>query len=413
MLHIAGSCRLVYNLGLTQRRDFWRQMKRSAGHGPSWFSQKRELTALRAEHDFLADCPVHCLQMALQDLQTAFVNFWEGRAEYPVPRRRNRHVSFRFPDPKQIRLDPRSGRIFLPKFGKRKSDHGPVRAVFHRPLDGQVRSLTIVREGEKWFASVLMRTRAEPPVLTAPFTSEDVEGVDRNVGSPAVTSGGEMLGRKVTTQKEKRKRRRLAKAVSRTRKGSKRSEKAKRRLCAFDAKQSRRRRDMTHKITTHLAKNHRVVVIEKLDVQAMTASARGTAADPGRNVAQKAGLNRSVLDVAWGEIRRQLAYKTARRGGLLLEVPARNTSRTCPACGVVDAASRVSRDRFCCAACGHAEHADVSAAKEIRRRGLIALGLSPAGTVGAARGAPDAEGKDGARNREKRNYGFRDAAKAA
>lgn len=228
-----------------------------------------------------------------------------------------------------------------------------------------------------------------------------------------VTSGGEMLGRKVTTQKEKRKRRRLAKAVSRTRKGSKRSEKAKQRLRAFDAKQSRRRRDMTHKITTHLAKNHRVVVIEKLDVQAMTASARGTAAAPGRNVAQKAGLNRSVLDVAWGEIRRQLAYKTARRGGLLLEVPARNTSRTCPACGVVDAASRVSRDRFCCVACGHAEHADVSAAKEIRRRGLIALGLSPAGTVGAARGAPDAEGEDGARNREKRNEGFRDAARAA
>lgn len=413
MLRIAGCCRLVYNLGLVQRRDFWRQMKRAVGHGPTWFSQKREVTALRAEHGFLADCPAHCLQMALQDLHNAFVNFWEGRAEYPVPRKRDRHVSFRFPDPKQVRLDPKAGRVVLPKFGKTRSDHGPVRAVFHRPIGGKVRSVTIVREGDKWFASVLTRTRAEPPVLTAPIAIEDVTGVDRNVDAPAVTSSGDKLGHRITTPKEKKKRRRLAKALSRTRKGSKRAAKAKRRLRVFDAKQTRRRQDMTHKITSHLAKTHRVVVIEKLNVQAMTASARGTAADPGRNIAQKSGLNRSILDVAWGEIRRQLTYKTARRGGILLDVPARNTSRTCPACGVVDARSRVSRDLFTCVACGHAEHADVSAAKEIRRRGLIALGLSPAGTVGAARGAPIAEGVDGAMKREERNDGFREAAQAA
>lgn len=167
---------------------------------------------------------------------------------------------------------------------------------------------------------------------------------------------------------------------------------------------------MTHQITAHLAKNHRVIVIEKLDVRAMTASARGTAAEPGRNVAQKSGLNRSILDVAWGEIRRQLLYKLQRAGGVLIEVSARDTSRTCGACRVVDVASRVSRDRFVCVRCGHAAHADVNAAIEIRRRGLIALGLTPAGTVGEARGAPIAIGVDGAVNREEENDGIRSAA---
>lgn len=410
MLRIAGCCRLVYNLGLAQRRDFWRQMKRGVGHGPTWFSQKRELTALRAEHEFLRDCPVHCLQSALRDLDAAFVNFWEGRADYPTPRKRDRHVSFRFPDPAQIRLEVKESRLVLPKFGKTKRDHGALRAVFHRPLRGRVRSVTIVREGAKWFASVLMRTRAEPPVLTAPITPEDVVGVDRNIAAPAVTSEGELLGHRITTPAEKRKRRRLAKAVSRTRRGSRRSEKAKGRLRAFDAKRKRRRQDMTHQITAHLAKNHRVIVIENLDVRAMTASARGTAAEPGRNVAQKSGLNRSILDVAWGEIRRQLLYKLRRAGGVLIEVSARDTSRTCGACRVVDVASRVSRDRFVCVRCGHAAHADVNAAIEIRRRGLIALGLTPAGTVGDARGAPIAIGVDGAVNREQENDGIRSAA---
>lgn len=144
---------------------------------------------------------------------------------------------------------------------------------------------------------------------------------------------------------------------------------------AVRVRQQPARRRQTLRST--LAKNYHVVILEDLKVQAMTASAKGTEADPGQNVAQKAGLNRAILDVGWGEIERQLTYKLAWRGGILLKVPAANTSRTCAQCLKVDAASRVSRDRFKCTSCGHEADADVNAAIEIRRRGLIALGLRP------------------------------------
>ncbi len=72
---------------------------------------------------------------------------------------------------------------------------------------------------------------------------------------------------------------------------------------------------MIHQITSHLVKNHDMIAIERLAVQSMTASARGTLEEPGRNVAQKAGLNRAILDKGWGELRRQLIYKLAWKGG--------------------------------------------------------------------------------------------------
>ncbi|MDE0712953.1 MAG: transposase [Rhodospirillales bacterium] len=108
------------------------------------------------------------------------------------------------------------------------------------------------------------------------------------------------------------------------------------------------------------------VVLEALRTRAMTASARGTMAAPGRNVRQKAGLNRGILATGWGGLRTMLAYKAPR----LVAVDPAHTSRTCAACSHENAASRRSRASFECVACGHA---DLNAARNIRRRGLARL----------------------------------------
>ena len=109
----------------------------------------------------------------------------------------------------------------------------------------------------------------------------------------------------------------------------------------------------------------------------MTRSARGTAAEPGSRVRQKAGLNRVVRDTGWAELRMMLEYKVGR----LVAVDPRNTSRTCHACGHADAASRRTQASFTCTACGRAAHADLNAAANIQpapdlfrgRRGLALL----------------------------------------
>jgi len=402
---IAGCCRLVYNLGLEQRRSFWRQYKAQTGKPFSQYGQRKELVALKRTAPFLKDVPAHCLQMALIDLDTAFTRFFQGIAGYPKPRKKFQNDSFTFPDPKQIRIHAKAGFLVLPKFGKSARDNGAIRAVFHRPLRGRIRRVTIAREGTQWYASISVSVRVRRPQADTGFTAGDVVGIDRGVAVPVATSEGETLGSPVTTARDRRKQSRLQRTLARTRRGSRRRQKALLRLRAHQARMSRRRRDTCHKITSHLAKNHRVIVIEALRVQAMTGSARGTALEPGRNVAQKAGLNRAILDVGWGEIRRQLSYKLAWRGGRLVEVPARDTSRTCARCHAIDAASRPRRDVFRCTACGHEDHADINASKEIRRRGLSALGLGSRPEQSGQSVEPS--GRDMAMNRKNKNEGSR------
>lgn len=132
------------------------------------------------------------------------------------------------------------------------------------------------------------------------------------------------------------------------------------RLIDHGAKQ---RHDGAHKASRALADRYALVVMEDLDVSAMSASARGTDEAPGRNVRAKSGLNRSILAGNWYEVERLTTYKTQ-----VAKVPAHHTSQTCPDCGLISTENRPTRDRFLCAGCGHSGHADVVAAHNIAAR---------------------------------------------
>jgi IS605 OrfB family transposase len=128
---------------------------------------------------------------------------------------------------------------------------------------------------------------------------------------------------------------------------------------------------------------HGLVVLEDLRVQAMTASARGTIEQPGRNVRQKAGLNRTILDKAWGQLRTTLEWHGRKHGCQVVAVPAAYTSQTCSACGHVAVNSRENQAEFCCIACGYRANADVQAACVI-----LAARLAATGRGGLAVGPP-------------------------
>jgi putative transposase len=100
-------------------------------------------------------------------------------------------------------------------------------------------------------------------------------------------------------------------------------------------KEANARNDFLHQLSTEIAQSHGIVKIEKLKVRNMTASAAGSIEAPGKNVAAKSGLNRSILDQGWGMFARLLGYKLAERGGELQFVNPAFTSRTCPECHVV------------------------------------------------------------------------------
>ena len=365
MAQIAGACRFVYNLGLEQRRDWWRQYRAVTGGNISFASQCRELTILRAEVEWLKACPVHALQQALKDLDRAYQNFFAGRAAYPTPRKRGVNDSFRFPDPVSLvvkRTGTSSGQMKLPKLGW-------VRLRGWQALPGDICTITVSRRDGQWFAAVQCeRGVAEPAPSSLPAV-----GIDMGVAVFAALSDGATIAPANHGKKALRALRKAQRALARKKRGSANRRKAVRRVAKIQMRVANARKDFLHKHSTIIAQNHGMVVVEALQVRAMSASAKGTVEQPGRKVRQKAGLNRAILDQGWSMFRTMLAYKLADRGGRLVEVPAAYTSQTCPVCGCVDAANRRDQATFVCVRCGHQANADTNAAVNILRRADCAL----------------------------------------
>lgn len=357
MAQIAGSCRFVSNLALEQRRDWYRP-----GRKFSFASQCREVTALRAEVEWLKAAPVHTLQQALKDLDRAYQNWWAGRAEAPTPRKKSLNDSFRFPDPVSIKVErtgKSSGRIKLPKLGW-------VRLRGWYAIPGDICNATVSRRAGQWHVSVQWEREAVEPIPS----SLPAVGIDRGVAVFAALSDGTMILPVNHGKKALKALRKAQHSLSRKKRGSANRRKAIRRVAKIQMRVANARKNFLHEQTTTIAKNHGTVVVEALRVRNMSASAKGTVAKPGKMVRQKAGLNRAILDQGWGMFSRFLGYKLADRGGTLIEAPAAYTSQTCAECGAVDAASRRDQARFVCTACDHEANADTNAAINILQRGL-------------------------------------------
>ena len=125
-----------------------------------------------------------------------------------------------------------------------------------------------------------------------------------------------------------------------------------------------------HRTTTEIVRDHELIAVEDTAIGNMTKSAKGTLDKPGKNVAQKRGLNRSILSQRWAAISQKLEYKSRWYGRQFVRVPAQHTSQTCPACGNVDAGNRTTQASFECVRCGTKTNADVIGAENIRRLGV-------------------------------------------
>lgn len=360
----AGACRFVYNLALEQRG-----MYRAKGHplcreGRRFTFQQQcsELTKLRADVDWLADAHGHALIQALKDLDRAFVNFFEGRGAYPTPRVKGIHDNFRVPQDKgaiRIRkLNANWSAVKLPKLGW-------IRYRAHREIDGDIRNATVSLKGGHWWVSI----QTEREIEVHPSALPPV-GIDRGVAALVALSNGELVAPVNALVKHSRRMKNAQRCLARRRKGSNRWKRQKARVNRIHTKVANARKDQLHKVSLDIARRFGAVVIEALKTKNMTAGAAGTVDDPGRNVAQKSGLNRDILDKGWHTFETMLAYKLEERGGTLIRVNPAYTSQTCAECGTISKANRESQADFECVSCGHAAHADINAARNILRAGM-------------------------------------------
>ena len=188
-------------------------------------------------------------------------------------------------------------------------------------------------------------------------------GVDRNAGQVADSDGE--IHRMPDLALLETKRKRHQRGLAKKRKGSRRRARQRMRVQRAQRRLANVRKNWQHNVSRRIAAKAQTVVIEKLNTRGMTKSAKGTTDKPGTNVRQKAGLNRVILHTGWAALGQMLNYKAAD----VIEVSAAYTSQTCSACGAIDADSRRSQSEFKCVACGHAQNADLNAARNIRASG--------------------------------------------
>jgi putative transposase len=201
-------------------------------------------------------------------------------------------------------------------------------------------------------------------------------GIDMGIARFATFSDGSHLDALNSFRKHESRLRRYQRAMSRKIKFSNNWRKSKAKVQRIHARIGNARRDYLHKATTTISQNHAIVYIEDLQVRNMSRSAAGSLEQPGKNVAAKSGLNKAILDQGWAEFRRQLEYKLAWAGGILIAVPPQNTSSTCPRCEHVSADNRKTQARFRCVKCHYTNPADVVGAMNVLERGqrLFACG---------------------------------------
>jgi putative transposase len=349
-----AQARYIWNLAVEQHAH-WRPGRKSA---PGYLAQCRQLTQARAEYAWLAAGSQMVQQQALRDFAHARTAFLDPRnpARRPTWRKAGRDEGFRIVGKRGQQWDVRRlsrnvGEVRIPKAGW-------VRFRWSRQVPPGVKSyrVTLDRSG-RWHVAFA----AVPEPVPAPGNSQ-VAGIDRGVTVSAVLSTGEMLSVPGLSPARQRRVRRLQRKLARAKRGSGRRARVKLAIAKLKARQADIRKDWAEKTTTDLARRFDLIRVENLNIRGMTRSAKGTVARPGRNVAQKAGLNRGILASGWGLLVRRLQDKAP---GRVEKVSPAYTSQCCSACGHIAAESRKSQALFACVACSFACNADVNAARNI------------------------------------------------
>ncbi|MEU8399312.1 transposase [Nonomuraea sp. NPDC048892] len=247
---------------------------------------------------------------------------------------------------------------------------GNIRVHQHRTVKGRVKTISVKREGSRWY---VVLSCEDVPAEPLPATGA-VNGIDMGVASLVTTSDGEHVANPRHLAMSAYRLAAAQQDLARKKRGSKRRRKAAARVAALHSTVRRQRLDGAHKAALRLVREYDVIVHEALNVAGMTRRATPKPEDDGGYLpnggSAKSGLNRSIHDAGWGVFLTILSHKAEGAGRELIAVNPANTSRTCSRCGHCAKENRLTQAVFRCTACGHTAHADVNAAKNILRAGL-------------------------------------------
>ena len=372
------SQRLLYNAALEERIGRWNWNGETVGK----YDQYKALTGARGEVPSLAEFGVDVHRGTLNRLDEAFAGFFRRVKAGQTPGFPRFKAHGRWDS---VTIEAQQGwKVYVPEgrsgtYGRlRLAGVGHVQMKLHRDMgDALPCKLVVRRRGRRWEATVFYKNVAPRPV---PGASGVAAGVDRGVtvlAAVACTDGTTELVENPRHLRNAqvdlaRKQRRL----SRCKKGSARSARARAEVAELHRKVADARKDRNHQLSRRLVDSFDVIVLEDLKVTNMVRrpKAKPDPDAPGEwlpnGAAAKAGLNKSIQDAGWGQLAVMLRYKAAEAGREIITVDSRHTSQTCSHCGHVDRGNR-SGVKFECGGCGHIAHADLNAAFNLLDRAGI------------------------------------------
>jgi putative transposase len=366
--------RRLYNAALEERIDAWRK----AGLSIGLHEQSASLTVIRKDDPAYAELPRKALLHTLERLDLAFRAFFRrvkaGETPgFPRFKSRDRFKGFGF----RTHGDGATFKSGKDRHGKLriKGIPGLITARGKPRTKGEVRTLEISRKAGQWFLTVSLECE---PVRAC---GDDIVALDWGVETLAscVFASGDALNAENTRigRKGARRIKALSRKLARQKRTSSRRQQTKIRLAKAKMAEANRRKDRAHKLSAEIVSRAHVIAFEALTISNMTRSAKGTQEEPGRNVRQKSGLNREVLDTAPAQLMSMLGYKAGEADAWVMEAPTRKLkpSQTCPDCGRQRKKKLSERTHHC--ECGTTERRDPASARVVLNWALKELAREP------------------------------------
>ena len=338
-----GCTRLVYNRALSERTQAWYERQERVGY----IETSAMLTDWKKEEDlqFLNEVSSVPLQQGLRHLQGAFTNFFAGRAKYPNFKKKRNGGSAAFT---KAAFKLRGGQVFLAKC----TEALPIRWSRQLPEGCEPSTITVkLSPSGRWSVSLLVEVDIEP----LPESPNQI-GIDLGITSLVALSTGEKVANPKGFKAKRAKLRRVQKALSRKAKGSNNRYKARLKVAKVHEQISDARKDFLHKLTTQLVRENQTIAVEDLAV---------------KNMVKNHKLALAISDASWGELVRQLEYKSDWYGRTFIKIDRWfPSSKRCRHCGHVVEKLPLNIREWDCPKCGAHHDRDINAAKNILAAGL-------------------------------------------
>lgn len=339
-----GSNRFVWNYFLNRRKEEYTNNKKTI----NYYTCSAELTQLKKQeyYKWLKEVNSQSLQQTLKDLETAYNRFFKRLGNFPKFKSKDTKNSFRIPQFFELQ----GRKLKLPKIG--------LVQIQNRKFEcsEDIKFITISRDVTGYYASITFETDNLAPIHTGKMV-----GIDLGIKNLAVCSDGTKISNGRYTKSYARLLRIYQKHLSRKQKGSNKRLRAKYKVAKIHKKISNSRLDATHKFTTKVVRNNDLIVIEDLNVKGMVKNRK---------------LSKAIQDVSFGEVRRQLEYKSQWYGKLLIKIDRFfPSSKSCNKCNYINQNLTLSDRDWECPQCAEVLDRDLNASKNILKEGLRNLSL--------------------------------------